>query len=95
MFIKELGSNKETIQLIPNNEEMYITFSKKMGAIKFRFIGSIRFVASSLDKLVSNLKKEQMIHTRYMFLREEEFNLVARNGVIPYDYMNDWNKSRQ
>ena len=95
LFIKELGCNKETVDIIPSNEERYISFSKTVGTIKLRFIDSFRFMAFSLDKLVSNLTNNQMVHTRQIFPIEEEFDLVTRKGVYPYDYMSDWNKFRQ
>ena len=86
MFIKKLtqsnslqGSSTEPgdqgdqeITCIPNNEEKYISFSKKMkvdeykdekGKIKnvmreTRFIDSFRFMPDSLNALLKNLKKE-------------------------------------
>ena len=49
---------------IPNTEEKYISFSKSIqdeGKLKYklRFLDSFKFMASSLDKLVNNLKPEQ------------------------------------
>jgi len=53
------------IDCIPNTEEKYISFSKSIqgeeGKLKYklRFLDSFKFMASSLDKLVNNLKPEQ------------------------------------
>ena len=70
LFIKTLGNSEGDISCIPNNEENYISFTKQVIDDKFankegkevnvkrelRFIDSLRFTTSSLDKLSSNLK---------------------------------------
>ena len=72
LFIKKLGNSEGDIFFIPNNEENYISFTKQVIVNKFinkdgneiivkrelRFIDSLRFMCSSLDKLSSNLKAE-------------------------------------
>ena len=71
MFIRELGKkfDKGKIGVIAENKEKYISFRvdvvadkyvNELGKIKekkiqLRFIGSIRFMASSLDSLTNNL----------------------------------------
>ena len=73
LFIKALGNSEGDISCIPNNEENYISFTKQVIVDKFvnkegkevnvkgelRFIDNLRFMASSLDKLSSNLKFDQ------------------------------------
>ena len=75
LFIKTLGNSEGDISCIPNNEENYISFTKQVIFDKFvnkegkavnvkrelRFIDSLRFMASSLDKLSSNLKIDQFL----------------------------------
>ena len=70
LFIKTLGNSEGDISCIPNNEENYISFTKQVIVDNFvnkegkevnvkhelRFIDSLRFMASCLDKLSSNLK---------------------------------------
>ena len=70
LFNKTLGNSEGHISCIPNNEEKYICFTKQVIADKFvneegkevnvkrelRFIDSLRFMASNIDKLSSNLK---------------------------------------
>ena len=70
LFIKTLGYIESDISCMPNNEENYISFTKQVIVDKFvnedgrkvnvkrelRFIDSLRFMPSSLDKLSSNLK---------------------------------------
>ncbi|CAL1278657.1 unnamed protein product [Larinioides sclopetarius] len=57
LFIKELGFDASQIDAIPNTEEKYISFSKKIGGMKLRFIDSFKFMPSSLDNLSKNLRK--------------------------------------
>ena len=75
LFIRELGKKFDTgkIGVIAENKEKYITFNvnvivgkykdkkgnEKKRKIQLRFIDSVRFMASSLDKLSGNLDDEQ------------------------------------
>ena len=76
LFIKTLRNSEGDISCIPNNEEQYISFTKQVIVDQFvneegkdvnvkrelRFIDSLRFMASSLDKLSSNLKIYQYVN---------------------------------
>ena len=46
-------------------------------------------MSSSLDKLVSNLPSKALMYTNEVF-RGEQFNLMKRKGVCPYDYMDSF-----
>ncbi|GFT77601.1 uncharacterized protein TNCV_757891 [Trichonephila clavipes] len=104
LLIRELGGDDGNIDVIPNNEEKCISFSKEVGAkmvdikegkeikisgIKLRFLDSFRSMASSLDNLAKNVKEREFIETSKYFPKDE-LNLVARKGVYPYDYMDSW-----
>ena len=71
LFIKTLGNSEGDISCIANNDENYISFTKQVIVIneegkgvdvrrELRFIDCLRFMASSLDKLSSNLKIDQL-----------------------------------
>ena len=76
IFIKTLGNSEGDISCIPNNGEKYISVTKQDIVDKFvdnegkevnvkrelKFIDSFRFIASSLDKLSSNLRIDQFIN---------------------------------
>ena len=53
-----------TINAIPNNMEKYMAF---MLGNHLTFIDSFQFVSSSLDKLVNNLPKDDLIYTSEVF----------------------------
>ena len=78
LFIKTLRNSEGEISCIPNNEENYISFTKQVIVDKFvnkegkkvnvkqelRFIDGLRLMASSLDKLSSNLKINQFVNLK-------------------------------
>ncbi|XP_068084002.1 uncharacterized protein [Anabrus simplex] len=91
-IIKEFGASDERIDLIPQNKERYISFTKFLKVndkytIKLKFIDSLRFMPSSLDQLSSNLHSEQFTEIRRFFPNDEEFNLIRRKGVFPYEFI--------
>ena len=113
LFIKNLGFSEGNIDCIPNNEEKYISFSKKIrvgtypkktlnvnGDIFYeqkptyhtlRFIDSFKFMATSLEKLVNNLPKDDCINLG-SYYSGDKFNLLARKGV--YILTNIWIHSK-
>ena len=58
---------------------------------EIRFIDSFKFMASSLDKLTANLD-ESALQCVQRFFSGEQFDLVRRKGVYPYDYMDGLSK---
>ena len=60
---------------------------KKKNVVKqLRFIDSFRFMASSLDKLSSNLDKSCFTNTS-RYYDGKQLELLLRKGVYPYEYM--------
>ena len=53
---------------------------------ELRFIDSLRFMASSLDKLSSNLKINQFVNLKKYFSGNQR-SLLFRKGVYPCDYV--------
>ena len=100
LFIKTLGNSEGDISCIPNNEENYISFTKQVIVDKFvneeakevnvkrvlRFINSLRFMASSLDKLSSNLKINIFVNFKKYYSGNQLSHLL-RKGVYSYDYI--------
>ena len=116
LFIKNLGFSEGNIDCIPNNEEKYISFSKKIwvdtypktvldadGNISYeqkpkyhtiRFIDSFKFMPASLEKLVNDLPKDNCINLG-SYYSGDKFNLLARKGVYPYEYMDSLEKLKE
>ena len=59
-----------------------------------RFIDSFKFMATSLDKLVNNLPKDDFINLG-LYYSGDKFNLLARKGVYPYEYMDSLEKLKE
>ena len=73
------------LSVIPNHSEKYLSFS--VGNL--RFIDSLQFLNESLETLVANLSKENAAKFESLashFPNEEEFKLLLRKGVYPYDF---------
>ena len=86
-IMQEIGKFNLNINVIPTNSEKYMSF---MWGKNLVFIDSFQFMASSLQKLASNLPSSKYIHL------EEEFNssiqLLKQKGVYCYEYMDSFEK---
>ena len=62
--------------------------------MKFRFIDSLKFLTASLEKLASDLGTERLAILRREFqsLSNDQFDLLTRKGVFPYDYVSSYSK---
>ena len=79
------------INTILNNMEKYMAF---MLGNHLTFIDSFQFMSSSLDKLVSDLPKDDLIYTSKVF-KGKKLNLMSQKGVYPYDFMDSFEKFNQ
>ncbi|XP_031346482.1 uncharacterized protein LOC116174878 [Photinus pyralis] len=82
------------IDLLPITKEKYISFTKHINEsrINFRFIDSFRFMASSLDKLSSALTEFPNLKSQFFALPEDQFNLLTKKGIMPYDYLDSFTR---
>lgn len=96
------------IDIIPINEQRYISFTKKVMSvnvkhhsqlIKLRFIDSFRFMALSLDELSSFLpqQKKKILFKEYIKfgMNVDQIEMLSRKGVLCYDYIDSWEKLNQ
>ena len=83
--IGELPKEQPDISVIPNNTEKYMAFYIDKHLV---FLDSFEFMGTSLAKLANNLPEDKFIYTREYFYDEEKFQLMKKEGVYPYDYMN-------
>ena len=101
LFIKNLGFSAGNIDCIPNNEERYISFTKRIQVGSYttkegetkplhhkkRFIDSFKFMGTSLDNLVNNLPKNAFYNVK-RYYTGDKLSLLTRKNVYPYEYMN-------
>ena len=79
------------INAIPNNMEKYMAF---LLGNHLTFIDSFQFMSSSLDKLVGNLPKDDLIYTSKAF-KGRRLDLISPKGVYLYDFMDSFEKFNQ
>ena len=102
MFIKEIAKySTNDMNVIAKSKENYISFSShvsvfeyedgRVKTIELRFIDSYKFMASSLDSLITNLVKGGK---SFFDLDDNlaKYKLLARKGVYPYGYMGSWDR---
>ena len=102
LFIKNLGTTGGNISCIPNNEEKYISFTKRIIVDTFnkdgkdidvkrdiRFIDSFKFMACGLSSLVDNLDEYPILSKHF---EGRQLELLGRKGVYPYEYMDRLSK---
>ena len=96
--MKNLEKSEGDITCIPNNEEKYISFSKKIQVGTYydkkkkkvekqimndiRFLDSAKLMASSLDSLVKNLGKEKLHHVRREFGEKTDLSKALCEALI-------------
>ncbi|KAF0755131.1 Uncharacterized protein FWK35_00006368, partial [Aphis craccivora] len=94
-IISELGYDTQTINVIPNSKEKFISFSKYVSStFTVRFIDTFRFMASSLSSLAENLISpglENFRETAKHFVAGD-MSLVTRKGVYPYENTDSWER---
>lgn len=85
-----LGKYNDTkISCIPNNMEIYISFSLN----NLGFIDSLQFLSSSIVNLVNTLKSESIAKLDYTiseFGSTDSVELITRKAVHPHDFMGDF-----
>ena len=67
------------IKCIPTNTEKYISFS--LGNL--RFVDSVNFLMSNLDKLVKGSEEFPIMHR--VLAEENKRGLLLKKGIYPYE----------
>ena len=107
LFITKLASkfNGEKVEVIPTNEQKYISFTKfsqvdiykdingkdKNIYFRLRFVDSLKFMNSGLATLASNLPKNKFKNLEERF-NGKQLELAKRKGVFPYDWFDSIEK---
>jgi hypothetical protein len=93
LIIKEIYSlfPDKDLSVIPNSYEKFMSF--KLGPL--RFIDSFQFMASSLEKLVTNLYDKDDKFKNFSSMKQyfnDQMNLLCQKGHYPYEWMDDVSK---
>ncbi|KYN18249.1 hypothetical protein ALC57_09442 [Trachymyrmex cornetzi] len=104
-IIKDIANSFEgSVYLLPITKEKYISFTKYVkntsksrwgtDCVKLRFVDSFKFLNTSLEKLVSYLDKSKLkiMRSEFLNLNTEDFDLLTRKGVFPYEYIDNVDK---
>ena len=92
---KQIKLNPGHVSIIPSNMEKYKSFTKSIPLMhndrvcnmNFRFIDSLNFLTSSLEKCASYLSPDELVIMRTYFPEDQEFTLVNQKGIFPYEYV--------
>ena len=85
LLMQAMARVQGEIKCIPTNTEKYISFS--LGGL--RFIDSLNFMQSSLDKLVKSMDSFQIMQK---LVPEENKQRLLQKGIYPYEYMDSFEK---
>ena len=77
------------VGVMASNFEKYIGF--RLGN-HLTFIDSFSFMSQSLDRLSSNLSDNAFIYSKEAFPNDNEFTLIKKKGVYPYDYTDSFQR---
>ena len=91
--------------MITENKEKYISFTADVAVdeyqdkgktkekkIQLRFIDSFKFIASSIDSLTNYLVKGGKKLTGFKDYSKDQYALLVRKWVYPYEYLTSWDK---
>ena len=86
LLMQAMARVRGEIKCIPTNTEKYISFS--LGNL--RFIDSLNFMQSSLDKLVKG--SEEFPIMQNIVAEEDKWQLLLKEGIYPYEYMDSFER---
>ena len=86
LLMQAMARAQGEIKCIPTNTEKYISFS--LGNL--RFIDSVNFLLSSLDKLVKG--SDEFPTMNRMVAEENKRRLLLKKGIYPYEYMDSFER---
>ena len=79
--LSEVHKECKKLDCIPINAQKF----KTLAVDRFKILDSCAFLASSLDKLLENLPNEKKTRLRGICDTDEQFELVNRKLVLPYE----------
>ena len=86
LLMQAMARVQGEIKCIPTNTEKYISFS--LGNL--RFVDSVNFLLSSLDKLVKGSDEFPIMNR--MMPKENKRRLLLKKGIYPYEYIDSFER---
>ena len=86
LLMQAMSRVRGEIRCIPTNTEKYISFS--LGNL--RFIDSVNFLLSSLEKLVKGIDEFPIMNK--LMPEENKRQLLIKKGIYPYEYMDSFER---
>ncbi|KAH9629094.1 hypothetical protein HF086_008543 [Spodoptera exigua] len=90
-IVHALNFDDDKVEVIPQNKERYISFSKQLTInnqpVSLRFVDSLKFLSCSLDQLAKNLNDDQFTELKRNYPNNEDFSRLRRKGIYPYEFM--------
>ena len=86
LLMQAMARVRGEIKCIPTNTEKYISFS--LGNL--RFVDSVNFLLSSLDKLVKGIDEFPIMNK--LMPEENKRQLLLKKGIYPYEYMDSFER---
>ena len=86
LLMQAMARVRSEIKCIPTNTEKYISFS--LGNL--RFVNSISFLLSSLDKLVKGIDEFPIMNE--LMPEENKWQLLLKKSIYPYEYMDSFER---
>ena len=86
LLMQAMARVQGEIKCIPTNTEKYISFS--LGNL--RFIDSVNFLLSSLDKLVKG--SDEFPIMKKLMPEENKRRLLQKKGIYPYEYTDSFER---
>ena len=86
LFMQAMARVQGEIKVIPTNTEKYISFS--LGNL--RFIDSLNFMQSSLDKLVKG--SDEFAIMQKIVSEENKRQILQKKGIYPYEYTDSFER---
>ena len=86
LLMQAMARVQGEIKCIPTNTEKYISFSQE----NLRFIDSVNFLLSSLDKLVKG--SDEFPIMKKLMPEENKRQLLLKKQIYPYEYMDSFER---
>ncbi|KAH9642907.1 hypothetical protein HF086_003506 [Spodoptera exigua] len=81
-IVHALNFDDNKVEVIPQNKERYISFSKQLTInnqpVSLRFVDSLKFLSCSLDQLAKNLNDDQFTELKRNYPNNEDFSRLRR-----------------